>query len=88
MKHKVKIDLQFDNLTEAEALMTYAKTLISKSTSINEDKDNTEISSIEHHLCYHDETPSRPCEVIERQQVIKGVVQVVKSTSVIPIIDK
>jgi len=78
MKHRVTINMAFDKESDAKSFMTTAKNMIAKAVSINEDADNSEISSIEYHKCYHDETPTKPCEVIERQEVKKGKVVTVK----------
>ena len=71
MKYRTIIDLSFDKESDAKALMDYAKTLTSKATSINEDKENAEISFCDYHKCYHDEQTNRPCEPIEKIEIRK-----------------
>ena len=71
MKHRVRIDLSFGKESEAKALIAYAKTLVGKAVSINEGEDNEEIAYCDHVKCYHDEVPTKPCEVIERVEVRK-----------------
>jgi hypothetical protein len=71
MKYRVTINLAFDKESDAKALMDYAKTLTSKAVSINEDKDNAEISFCDYHKCYHDEIANRPCEPIEKVEIRK-----------------
>ena len=73
MKYRVKIDLSFEEESDAKALMDYAKTLTGKATNINEDKDNAEISFCEYHKCYHDEIPRKPCELIEKVVIRKKI---------------
>jgi len=74
MKHRVRIDLSFDNDADAKALLVFAKTLTGKAASLNEGNDNAEMSFAEYHLCYHDEEQTRPCEVIERVEVKEAAV--------------
>lgn len=80
MRYRVRIDAAFDNQTDAENFMVQARTFIAKANSINEDKDNAEISFVDYHKCYHDEVPTKPCEPIERKEVKGGeVVEMVKA---------
>ena len=73
MKYRVRLDLSFDPSAEgesdAQALMDYAKQLATKAVSINEGKDNEEISFYDMEICRHDE--SLPCEKLERVEVRK-----------------
>lgn len=78
MKYKVDITCRFDNESDAKTLMDFAKNLVAKATSINEDKINAEISYILTEKCYHDELPTKPCEITEKQEVHKGHVVIVK----------
>ena len=74
MKYRVRLDLSFEKQSDAQALMTYAKTLTSKAVSLNEGAVNEEIAYCDIHKCMHDEVPTRPCEKIERVEVRKIVV--------------
>ena len=69
MKYRVRLDLSFDNESDAQALMNYAKELSSNAVSINEGRDNEEISFCEMEICRHDE--GLPCERLERVEVRK-----------------
>jgi len=69
MKYRVRLDLSFDDATDAQALMTYAKELTGKAVSINEGMDNEEISFCDSEICRHDE--GLPCEKLERIEVRK-----------------
>jgi len=67
MKYRVRIDLSFDAKTDAQALMDYARGLTSKAVSLNEGRDNEEISFCETEICRHDE--GLPCTGLERIEV-------------------
>jgi hypothetical protein len=73
MKHRIRIDLSFDNETDALALMSYAKQLAGKAVSINEGSDNEEISFCDREICRHDE--GLPCTKLERFEVRKSEVK-------------
>jgi len=78
MRYRVRIDAAFPNQSDADAFMVQAKTFIAKANSINEDKDNAEISFVDYEKCFHDETPTKPCERIERKEVKEGKVVDIK----------
>jgi len=67
MKYRVRLDLSFDSEKDAQALMDYAKELTSKAVSINEGRDNEEISFCDVEICRHDE--GLPCARLERVEV-------------------
>ncbi len=67
MKYRVRIDLSFDAEADAQTLMDYAKQLSNKAVSINEGRDNEEISFSDLEICRHDE--GLPCEKLERVEV-------------------
>lgn len=67
MKYRVRLDLSFDDETDAQALMDYAKQLSSGAVSINEGEDNEEISFCDMEICRHDE--GLPCTGLERVEV-------------------
>jgi hypothetical protein len=69
MKYRVRLDLSFESEAEARALMTYARDLSGKATSINEGKVNEEIAFCDLEICRHDE--GLPCEKLERTEVRK-----------------
>ena len=72
MKYRVRLDLSFDDETDAQALMGYARQLTSNAVSINEGKDNEEISFCDLEICRHDE--GLPCARLERVEVRKSEV--------------
>ncbi|MFA5937262.1 MAG: hypothetical protein WC822_05315 [Candidatus Paceibacterota bacterium] len=63
MKYRVRLDLAFDLKEDADKVVDLAKTLIAKSSNINETKENKEISTINYEQCLHDEGGS--CVPIE-----------------------
>ncbi|HUV76186.1 MAG TPA: hypothetical protein VMW00_06040 [Dehalococcoidales bacterium] len=69
MKYRVRVDLSFDNESDAQALMNYARGLSSKAVSINEGSDNEEISFCDLEICRHDE--GLPCTRLDRVEVKK-----------------
>ena len=69
MKYRVRLDLSFDAETDAQALMDYARELSSKAVSINEGRDNEEISFSDLEICRHDESFQEGCTKLERLEV-------------------
>lgn len=69
MKYRVTLDIAFTSEAAARDLMAYAKSLTSLAASLNEGKDSEEIGYAEMHFCGHDESPAKPCELIERVEV-------------------
>ena len=69
MKYRVRLDLSFDSEADARMLMDYAKGLSGRAVSINEGRDNAEISFCDMEICRHDE--GLPCEKLERVEVRK-----------------
>lgn len=82
MKYRVRLDLSFDPVSapyqstgsstgeaDAQALADYARTLAGKAVSVNEGKDNEEISFCEMEICRHDE--GLPCIRLDRVEVRK-----------------
>lgn len=67
MRYRVRLDLSFDEEAEAQALMTYAKGLTTKASSLNEGQLNEEISFCDLEICRHDE--GLPCERLDRVEV-------------------
>lgn len=69
MKYRVRLDLSFDSKSDAQVLMDYARGLGSRAVSINEGRDNEEISFSDMEICRHDEGLS--CERLERVEIRK-----------------
>jgi len=88
MKYRVRLDLSFSDPADAQSLMDFANSLAGKASSINEDKDNAEISTVSAEICHHDEGGA--CEPMGRVNVLKGiaVIAVPLKTMVEPIVIK
>jgi len=69
MKYRVRLDLSYDEESDAQALMNYAKQLSNEAVSINEGMDNEEISFCDLEICRHDE--GLPCTRLDRVEVRK-----------------
>ncbi len=67
MKYRVRLDLSFDSEADAQVLMDYAQQLSGKAVSINEGRDNEEISFYDIEVCRHDE--GLPCERMEKVEI-------------------
>ncbi len=67
MKYRVRLDLSFENESEALALIDFTKTVRAKAVSINEGSDSEEISFYDLEICRHDE--GLPCTRLERVEV-------------------
>ncbi len=69
MKYRVRLDMSFENESDALELMNFSKNLTTKAISIKEDWDNSEISFCDMEICRHDE--GLPCTSLERIEVRK-----------------
>jgi len=69
MKYRVRLDLSFDAETDARSLIDYAKQMSGKAVSINEGRDDEEISFCDLEICRHDE--GLPCTRLDRVEVRK-----------------
>lgn len=67
MFYRVKIDLAFTNPGVYEGLVNHAQGIISQAITINPEQDNQERGFIITQECFHDETPTKPCVVIDEQ---------------------
>ena len=77
MKYRVRIDESFEKEEDAQALMDFARQLLSKAVNINEGKSNEEKTFCDVHLCGHDE--GKPCINHEREEVMDSKVVTVLS---------
>ena len=70
MLYRARIDLCFDKEATAQTIIDGAKSALSEAVMVaRQDEPTGEISFIEIHKCYHDEEPTKPCEIIERIEV-------------------
>lgn len=73
MKYRVHACLAFDSKEVATAFMeAIKKDYLSVSVSINESKEIAELSSCHIEECHHDESPSKPCAILEKWEVKAG----------------
>jgi len=63
--YKISLVLYFTSETDAIAVYNELKKWKAKIITINRGKPNEEKSILRREICYHDETPPRPCELIE-----------------------
>lgn len=67
MLYRFRADVAFDAEDLPQAVFEQAKQVLSRARKIvSLDNPEGEVSFIEIHRCYHDETPSKPCEIIKR----------------------
>ena len=69
MKYRVRLDMSFENESDARLLVNYAKGKAGKTSNISEGKAGEEISFCELELCGHDE--GQPCRPLERHEFRK-----------------
>ena len=69
MKYRLRLDLSFENESDAQVLMDYSKGVAANAVSINEGEDNEEISFCDLEICRHDE--GLPCEKLDRVEIRK-----------------
>lgn len=76
MKYTIKVSLHYpEGVRNHEQAVRDALTpLFQNSVIINEGEDNEERGFILVQKCYHDETPTKPCEEIARWEVGRGKV--------------
>ena len=67
MKYRVRVDLSYDKKSDADDLMVLVKNTSSQAVSINDGRDNEEISFCDYELCGHDE--GKPCTRLERVEI-------------------
>ena len=69
MKYRIRLNMDFVKKTDAQALMDFAKGLVSKASNTNEGKENEEISFVEFRESHHDEiSRSIPDKVLDKQE--------------------
>lgn len=69
MFYRIKIDLAFTNDDSPFDILEKALDVIDQAIVINPDQDNEERGYVTLEKCYHDEDPTKPCEVIKKWQV-------------------
>lgn len=69
MFYRIRVDLAFPDDINPKAILAHAKSLMVGAVIINPGQPNEERGYITLEKCYHDEDPTKPCEVIENWQV-------------------
>ena len=70
MLYRIRLDLAFDAEDIPQAVFDKAKQVLAKAVKItSRDSPQGEVSFIEIHKCYHDESPAKPCEIIKRVEL-------------------
>jgi len=64
MLYRIRLDLAFDTEDIPQTVFDKAKKVLLKAVKIA-----NEVSYIEIHKCFHDEDPTKPCEMIKRIEV-------------------
>ena len=65
MKYNVRINAYLDNLGQAQALFNHASAIFDHMQTINPGAPTVQTSLITLEECHHDETPSKPCSVLD-----------------------
>jgi len=69
MFYRIKIDLAYPEELNPKAILAHAKSLMPQAVLINPGQPNEERGYIILEECYHDEDPTKPCQVTENWQV-------------------
>lgn len=64
MIYQVRSDMYFTELSDAEDLVSYLASKMDDAVVVHPDEINQQGCSVELIKCYHDETPTSPCEQI------------------------
>lgn len=69
MLYRVRINLAFENESDANAIFSVAEGMLHKAKRIALADELADTTFIEVHECFHDERPVKPCKVIKRKEV-------------------
>lgn len=61
MIYEVRATIYFENLSDAEDLVSHIARTMDDAVVVHPDEPNQEGSSVELIKCFHDETPTKPC---------------------------
>lgn len=64
MIYEVRADIFFTEMTDAEDLVSLLASKLGDAVVVHPDQENQQGCSVELIKCYHDETPTKPCEEI------------------------
>lgn len=62
MIYQVRANIYFTAITDAEELVEHCVSAMDNAVVVHPDEPNQEGCSVELIKCYHDETPTQPCE--------------------------
>jgi len=65
MFYRIRVDLAYPQDTNPKAILAHTKALMPDALNINPGQPNQEQGYIILEKCYHDEAPTKPCEIIE-----------------------
>lgn len=69
MFYRIRIDLAYPSDTNPKSILAHTKNLMPGAIIINPHQDNEERGYIILEKCYHDEDPTKPCEVTHNYDV-------------------
>ena len=65
MFYRIRVDLAYPHDTNPKAILAHTKPLLPGAMSIHPGLINEEKGYIMLEKCYHDEDPTKPCELLE-----------------------
>ena len=65
MNYRVRVDAPFNDLPPTDWLRRIRDYFLANAHTINPSQPHEEIGFVSLEKCYHDEDPSKPCDVIE-----------------------
>lgn len=68
MKYRITLDLFFDREADMQRVLREARARWAQAVPINPGTPTMEPSRYKAERCYHDEDPTRPCEVITEDE--------------------
>lgn len=69
MFYRIRVDLAYPVDINPKAILAFTKDLMANAIIINPSQLNEERGYITLEQCYHDEDPTKPCDIIENWQV-------------------
>jgi len=69
MNYRIKIDLAYPSDTNPRSILAHTQSLLEGAVIINPGTPTEERGYIQLEKCYHDEHPTRPCEIIDYIQL-------------------
>lgn len=69
MFYRIRIDLAYPEDTNPISILAHTKGLMPGAVIINPGQDNEERGYILLEKCYHDESPTKECEILQNYQV-------------------